>query len=348
MRRRGGTRGGAALAAALAALVVSVALVAALAELATTELLIARNRLAAAAALAEADACVAAALASLPPGWDFDALLAGADGVAGTPDDGVLPLAPATCTATAAPAPGPAAPPRALVTVEARARGGRRAVEAIVRRAAEPGMPALLWLATSPAPGAVGGTLALDGGDARDPSAPPWAAVAAPAAVEVLDAWLAGEAGIVATPATAPPWTAAPPPLTEIERRVRTAAPAAPSALVAAPATPPVALTFAPGNLDVTGALRGAGLLFVGGTLAVDGTLDYAGLVIAGGGLRVPSGGRLIVAGALWVGAPPAAGPALDVDGQLALGRDRAALDAADHLLDLPRRPVLAGQRDLG
>ncbi len=158
------TRGSTALPAALATLAVSAALGAAVAELARIEVVLAEQRRAASVALAACDACAAEAVAALPVGWDFDPLLAGPDGRTGTADDGVL-ATPAGCTASAGVAPGPADPPRALLRLEARAGGGRRALEALVGRDPAPGIPALLWLGAAPG-AAVSGTLALDGADA--------------------------------------------------------------------------------------------------------------------------------------------------------------------------------------
>src|SRR5207245_868619 len=107
---------------------------AALADLARTEVILARYRRAATAALAAADGCLARLLAAVAPGWDFDTMLAGPDGATGTADDGTL-LAPAGCSAGARRPPGAATPARLLVTVDAGAAGGRRRLEAIVGRA---------------------------------------------------------------------------------------------------------------------------------------------------------------------------------------------------------------------
>src|SRR5437870_7927874 len=129
--RRSQRRGGSSLPAALAALAVSVSFTAALADLARTEVILARYRRAATAALAAADGCLAGLVAATPPGWDFDTVLAGPDGVAATADDGTL-VAPAGCTAAARRPPGAATPARLLVTVAAAAAGGRLRLEAIV------------------------------------------------------------------------------------------------------------------------------------------------------------------------------------------------------------------------
>jgi len=110
-RARGAGERGAALAAALVALAVSAALVAGLTDAVRTEVILARERRSMVAALAAADACIAQHLATVPFGWDLDALLLGPDGAGGTPDDGTI-VTPPGCTGSVARAPGPASPPR--------------------------------------------------------------------------------------------------------------------------------------------------------------------------------------------------------------------------------------------
>ena len=339
-------RGSTALPAALAALVVSAALSAAVAELARIEVILAGKRRTAAVALAACDACVAEVLAALPAGWDFAPLIAGPDGRIGTGDDGAL-ATPAGCTGSAGAAPGPADPPRALLRLEARAAGGRRALDALVGRDRAPGVPALFWLGAPPG-ASVSGTVTLDGADADDASAPDWAALAAPDTPDALDRWLADEgARIVSSARTRAALDSPPPPVAALAGRVRAAGPRGAEALVAGDAPPP-SLALVPGDLVVSDALHGAGLLFVDGLLDIRGALDFTGLVVAAGGVRVAGAGRLAIAGALWVDAPGAGGPLLDVAGSLALRQQHAAMATADGLLPLPRRPVLLGVRDLG
>jgi len=221
-RHRRSQHGGTALPAALVALVVAASFAAALADLARTEVILARYRQVAAAALAAADACLAAVVAAMPPGWDFDPLLAGPDGVTGTGDDGML-GAPAGCTATARRPPGAATPAHVAVTVDANAAGGRRRLDAIIGRTRPPGVPAIVWLGGSPTAGAVRGTLDVDGSDAADPSAAPSAMVAAPSDPLTLDAWLAGEGAHVTTHGTSPPLTAPSPPFSGLLARLTAA-----------------------------------------------------------------------------------------------------------------------------
>jgi hypothetical protein len=339
-------RGAIALPAALAALAVSAALGAAIAELVRTELALARNRRAAAAAFAASDACLAEVVAGLPPGWDFTALRRGPDGVDATADDGAVP-APVGCTATLGLAPGPVVPPRALLRIEGRAAGGRRKLEAIIGRNGAPGVPALLWLPDPPLPGTITGDVALDGADAQDPSAPGWAALAAPADPAALDAWVASEGLRVAlTDRTEPALAAPAPPLPALAARLGAAGAAGSEALVEGGA-PSASLVHVQGDLVVTRPLRGAGLLLVEGTLDIRETLAFTGIVAASGGVRISGGASLNVDGALWLGAPASGEPSLLVSGRLAVRQDRAAIDAADRLLTLPRRAVLLGLRDL-
>ncbi|HZP42900.1 MAG TPA: hypothetical protein VFD84_15515 [Candidatus Binatia bacterium] len=324
-------RGTTALPAALAALAVSAALTAAIADVVRTEVVLVRHRGTAAAALAKADACLAAVLARLPAGTDFAPLLA----PEAAPID-----APPGCRAAAAPTPGPAAPPRVRLVVEGRAAGGRRALEALVGRAPAPGVPALLWLAGPPT-GSSAGRILLDGHDPADPDAPRPAAVAAPAPPEALDLWLAG-LGRVATPGAGPPRFAPPLPLETLANAVGAAGAGGPDAL----GGPAPALALVDGDLTVTAPLAAAGLLLVRGTLDIADAFEFNGVVIASGGVRVRGGASLSVRGALWVGAPPAGDP-LVVDGELRVRRDGAALAAADAQLALPRLAVLLGLRDL-
>jgi len=160
VRRRRGRHGG-ALVAALATLAFSAALGAALADLVRTELRLAAERRLTARLLGMLDGCVADVVADLPAGWDFGATLAGADATPGTADDGVVP-APAGCTAAARRAPGGAVPDRALVRVEARIGDARRSLDALVRRTADAGGGALLWLSAPPEAGSITGVASLD------------------------------------------------------------------------------------------------------------------------------------------------------------------------------------------
>jgi hypothetical protein len=346
MRKDRSTCRGAALPAALAALAVSAALAVAIVDVARTELQITYHRRTAAAALAAADACLTASIASLAPGWDFGPVLSGPDGVSGTMDDGVV-ASRLGCSASARTAPGPPDPPRMVLGITASTARGRRSLDAIAGRTLPPADPALLWLSEIPPPGSLVGTIELDGADGVDPGAPAWPGVAAPPSAEALDAWMAAEAPhLVSSPMTALPVSTPAPPLDGLEARMRAAAAAGGEAL--APAGSPPTLALVAGDLVVPDALGGAGLLFVQGRLDILGTLDFTGLVVAAGGVRVANGGRLSVDGALWVGPATGSEPCLAIGGAVAIRRNRGTIDAADRLLALPRPAALLGLRDLG
>jgi len=344
---RGDGERGAALAAALIALAVSAALVAGLTDVVRTEVILARDRRAMLTALAAADACIAQYLATLPFGWELDALLLGPDGVRGTPDDGTI-ATPPGCTGSVARAPGPADPAHVLLGIDAAARGGRRLVDAVVGRDHVAATPGLLWVTLPPSPDAISGTMTLDGADA-DPASPDLPGLAAPAAPLDLDTWLAAEGPhITATPHTAAPVRALPPPLAELATRAEAAAPGGAELLApqGAPSSPPV-LALVRGDLVVPDARQGSGLLIVEGALDIRGSLDFTGVVVAAGGVQIAGGATLGVAGALWLGTPGPSAP-LAVAGRLALRQSRAAIAAADGLLALPRRAILRGVRDVG
>jgi hypothetical protein len=335
MRRGGRTvRGSGSLVASLVLMVVATVLAAGLAELGRTELVLARQRRVASEGLAAADACVADVVAALPAGWDFAETLAGPDGVAGTPDDGGV-AAPAGCTATLAP--GPAGALRPLLDVAVVVPGGGRTVEAVLARRTEPGGPGLVWTASPATPGSVGGTLLLD---ARGGSAP---AVAGPGDPLALDGWLGATPG--ATVAAPAPAFAPAPPLAALSARLA-AAGAAPT-LALAPIggpPPPPRLTRVAGDLTLATPGVGAGLLFIDGILDIGADFSFSGVVAAAGGVRLASGASFTVDGSLWLGAP--AGAALDLAGTATVRDDAAAVAAADALLPLPRRAVVAGMED--
>ena len=123
--------------------------------------------------------------------------------------------------------------------------------------------------------------------------------------------------------------------------RVR-AAGAVPGGTLVSAGTPPLALTLISGDLAIDSAASGRGLLFVNGLLDIAGTFEFSGVVVASAGIRVASGARLEIAGAVWLGN----GATLTIDGDAQVAADGAALDDADGLLGLPRRAVVSGMRD--
>jgi len=329
------------LPAALVVVAVAGAVSAAVATLARTELMLARNRETAARALAAADACAASVTAGLPAGWEFEGPIAGDDGVAGTADDGLRP-APPGCSARLHTAPGAVAPPRALLDIEALAGAGRRMLEGVLARSPLPGAPALIWLAGSGSLRDPTGTLTLDASDASRPGTSALAPLAAPDDPSTLDAWLAANAVRVAvTPSGAAPLRAPGPPTGELAARMRDAG-ALPGGTLVPSGTAPLALTLVTGALFVPASARGRGLLHVGGLLDIGGSFEFSGVVVADRGIRVASGGRLDVTGAIWLGA----GATLVVDGEARVAARATELEAADGLLALPRLARLAGLRD--
>jgi hypothetical protein len=331
------------MAAALLALVVASSIGAAMAELARVEVVLARQRTATAAALAAVDACTEGVVAALPAGWTFDDVLRGADGLPGTADDGVVPLA-AGCSGTTRAAPGAPVPPRLLLQVEATHRGGRRRLEAVIGRHRDAGVPALVWVADDTAIGRVTGLLTLDGNDLARPAAP-ISILAAPDAPDALDTWVTTQgASVVASAESTPPIWASPPPLVELIARATAAGAIIPaSGLVSTPPAP-ANLMLSLGDLLVSTPLTGAGVLLVDGVLQVETAFTFTGVVAATGGIRVGPSGHLDVQGALWLGG--ASLEALTIDGIAQVTASAAALAAADALLPLPRRARLASVLD--
>jgi hypothetical protein len=186
------------------------------------------------------------------------------------------------------------------------------------------------------------GALELDGNDAARPAAPALAPLGAPGDPVVLDAWLVARAGrVVVSPSGAVPLRVPAPPLGELATRLRAAGAASGGTLVPAGA-PPLALTLVSGDLVTGSSARGRGLLFVDGRLDIGGSFEFSGVVVATGGIRVASGARLDVAGAVWLGG----GATLVVDGEAHVAARGDDLDATDGLLRLPRRALLASLRD--
>lgn len=297
----------------------------------------------AATALAAADTCLARVVHDLGIGWSFDAAFTGADGTAGTADDGRL-AAPPGCGATLAPAPGPIPPARAILSITASVPHAQRRLEAVVRPATSPGPPALLWASDITTLAPVSGLLELDGVDHSDPGRRPLALLAAPAPPEGLDGWVA-ELGprLLVAPGTLAPLTQAPPPLEELLARTRDLVTPGTTGLV--PTGPaPLAVTFMETDLRLDIPAVGRGLLVVDGVLDVTTGLDFSGLVVARG-LHVNAGASCAIQGALWLGTPSGSS-GLDIPGQLRISRDDAALADADGLLPLPRMAIVAGVLD--
>jgi hypothetical protein len=329
--RRGRDRGAVALGTALVVVLAVSLLGAAVAEIARTELGLARSRRTFARGLAAADACLARVTADLPAGWDHASALAGADGVVGTSDDGAL-AAPPGCRALLAA--GPLGATRPFLDVAVNVPDGGRRVRAVVARARRP-VPAVVWTTGVAALGSVAGRLQIDGVDTLRPDLPPLTGIASPDDPALVDAWLAGTPAVTLAGATGAPEYAPAPPLPAVAGRLAAwgaAATFAPNA-----AAPPPGLYVVGGDLVIATPGAGAGVLYVEGRLDIQADFAFSGIVAASGGVGVATGTSLRVAGAVWLG-----DPGFDVAGDAVLRHDRAALDAADALFPLPRRAEIA------
>lgn len=327
-------RGATALAPACLVLLAASVLGAAVAEIVRTELVVARSRRIFVDGLAAADACLARVAATLPAGWDHAVALAGADGIVGTADDGLL-AAPSGCTALLRP--GPLGASRPYLDVTAMVPGGARGVRAVVG-AATPPVPAIVW-AEGASLGTVTGRLLLDGIDDSRPDVAALPAVATPDDPASVDAWLAGMPAALVLAGTPAPEYAPAPPLDSMAARLL-AAGALPSFAPSSPASVPGLYAIA-GDLAVTTSGSGAGLLYVDGRLDIEADFTFSGIVAARRGLRVGGGVVARIAGATWLGLP-----AFDVAGEARVEHDRAALDAAAALFAFPRRAAVAGLVD--
>jgi hypothetical protein len=336
MSGRDTQRGGATLATAVVVLLAGTLLAAAVAEIARTELVVARDRRVLATGLAAVDACLAQVVAELPAGWDHATALDGVDGIGGTLDDGVL-AAPPGCQATLVP--GPLGARRPFLDVGVSVPGGGRRLRAVVGATPSP-LPALVWAERASPLGLVAGRVELDGADPARPDLPPLPAIAAPDDPSAVDAWLAVTPGITVVAGTGMPEFAPRPPLGGI-LAARLDAQGASPVLVPAPAPPPFALHAVAGDLVIATTGNGAGFLAVTGRLDIQADFAFSGIVAVGGGVTVASGAAFRIAGGLWVGAP-----GLDVAGELVVHHDRAAIDAVEGLFRLPRRATVAGLVD--
>jgi hypothetical protein len=331
---RQGELGHASLACALLVLVIAGLVAGGVADLARSELVITRHRRTLAAGLAGVDACLAEIVGALPAGWAYDALLRGPDGLAGTIDDGIVP-APPRCRGTLAP--GPLGATRPYLDVTVTLEGGGRRLRALLGHAAEPA-PSPLWVADPGVLGPMAGSLVLDGRDPLRPDLPPLPAVVGPADAGALDAWIAATTTTVApgTPAAA---FHPPPPLADLAPRL--AAVGASPVFAPAPSLPPPGYHLVAGDLVVATPGFGAGFLYVDGRLDITADFAFSGIVVARGGLRLDGGSTLTVDGSLWIGAAP-----FDLAGDALLRHQRAAVDAIDAIVPLPRRPVVRGVVD--
>lgn len=333
--RRDHECGGVAVAAALLVLMAASLLAAAVAEIARTELVLAQHRRTFARGLVAADACLAQVAATLPAGWDYRATLVGADAVAGTADDGMVP-SPNGCSAQLVA--GPLGATRPLLDVTASVPSGGRRLRAVVAPAPSP-VPAVVWATGAAGLGSVTGRLVIDGVDAARADLRPLAGLASSDDPALVDAWLTASPGVSFVGATAAAEYAPAPPLLAVSSRL--VAVGALPAFAPSPAAPPPTLHAVSGDLVIAGPGVGAGVLCVDGRLDIGADFAFNGVVAATGGIYVASGVVARVAGAVWVGTP-----AFDVRGELLVVHDRAALDAAAALAPFPRRSSIAGLVD--
>jgi hypothetical protein len=90
--------------------------------------------------------------------------------------------------------------------------------------------------------------------------------------------------------------------------------------------------TIVNGDASVDAASSGVGALYVAGRLRVLGQLDFRGLVAAAGGVELAAGGTLRVCGGLWVGGVPA----LDARGSGFVRASTTTLRSARAIAPLP------------
>jgi hypothetical protein len=333
-------------------------------------LLMQRNLRAETEAFYVAEAGLEHAVAEVPPGTSFAAVLAGPDRLPGTPDDGVFPFT------EGPPAPFPAAPLRYDVRVARRQDGGLdvtssgsgpngalKAITAIVQRSPRPFTPAALYAGNGTAVDFGAADLIVSGFDHQltdSAPAPTGTAPAIPAlATSPIDAEpglrqrLAGRAarlvGAGASPSIAA--TASPPDVqallaacARLPAWAPVASPVATAVGLGSIDAPQIALAD---DLDISGQLSGAGILVVRGTLRVSGTLAFTGLVVALGGIICESSSEVRVMGAVWRAAGP--DPRLYLNGHGAIAYSNAALAAVDSAFPgvLPHAAVVVGWQEV-
>ncbi len=260
------------------------------------DLMIQRNLRAEMQAFYVAEAGLEHALAEIPAGSSFDAILAGPDRTLGTGDDGAFPF-------TEGPvADFPDAPFRyevrvtkvgsALIRLVSQGQGvhgASKVLVALVTRSPIPFTPAAL-VAEGDITALMGSArFSLSGLDHRigDPASQPTGSAAAIPAVAGPSA--AGSSLDLHACATA------------VARRsegVTLSAPLADDATIGLRSAPQISVV--PGDLEVSGSLSGCGILVVRGTLHVTGRLAFTGLVLAMGGVVFEPSSTVTVTGALW------------------------------------------------
>ncbi len=316
-----------------------------------------------------AEAGLEHAVAEIPPGVSFDALLVGPDQVAGTRDDGRFPFR------TMPPPFFPQSPLRYevdvmrvradLLRVVSRGSGASDSattLEALVARSPTAFTPAAVYLETDPRHVVVGDEFWLSGWDhrlegdvpQRIESAGGVPALTSPdeAGVQMLRERLAVVGEHLAGIGTTPSISAASrlgldgyvTRLAADPAAVRPTLAADGSGVIGTPEQPQ--LTVVDDDLRLSGRLTGAGVLVIRGGLHVTGTLEFAGLLVVAGAVVLDPVGTVTVTGALW----RAAGldDRMELRGRGAIRYGSEALAAFDRLQPgrLPHAATIVGWQE--
>jgi hypothetical protein len=297
------------------------------------------------------------ATGGLPAGHEFDPVLRGRDGIAGTADDGSLveSVVWPDCTATALddvldgdPLPFVDDNQRIHVLAECSGnRGARRRVEGILGRTHEPFVPAALYVGRPVVE--AGAPVTLDGADHLPGDPPGHASGGHEAVAAAASPGLDGPLPLplpVGDPRRTPV-ALAPAPAIDADafsRRARTQAPSLTAVLPAGAL--PLGFGHTTSHAHARAATRGSGLLVVDGDLRIDASVEYDGVLVVRGTLRIGAGGALAVRGWLWVQGQ-GAGPAIRAEGPLSVVYSHEAIREADALLPLPRRALLLSEREV-
>jgi hypothetical protein len=337
-----------------------------------TDFAIQRNLRAELEAFYVAEAGLEHAIADIRPGQSFDDILRGPDRIASTADDGVFPFR------EGPPGDFPAPPFRYAVSVTrgtngmlhilsrgSGVNGASKMVEALVTRSRLAFTPAALHSDAAVVEVDLGSAGFLVSGfdhrrtdaphEATGPEAPVPALAASNAnAEEFLRRHLsdaaahqlvgAGDAPSIAT--TAPLDLAAyATTIARLPTRVGLPAIIAGESAALGTAEAPL-ISFADGDLTVSGQLTGTGVLVIRGTFHVSGAVVFSGLVLAMGGVVCEPGSSVTVMGAFWHA--PGTDGRLQLRGRGALMYSSSALASVDGAFPelLPHAVVVAGWQE--
>jgi hypothetical protein len=313
-----------------------------------------------------AETGLTAAIAQIAPAATLAGLLLGPDGLAGTADDGVLPLA--SLPATGALTPTVRAQPAAggligVVSTVSIGPGITKVLEALIGLRPEPFTPAAMAIEGTPDIDLGSEGFLLSGfdhevedlpGQGRGGGPPRPAFSTTDAALELaLRDRLASVADRIQGAGGSPSGTVAQP--LDVARIAADLAAhpqhvPQPSLVVEASTSLGTAahpqLTVVTGECDVQQDLAGNGILVVQGLLRVSGTLRFSGLLVALGGIVFEPGSTVEVVGALW--RAPGSDVRFHMRGSGGIAYSRAALAAADGNVHgvLPHRVFIVGWRE--